>query len=254
MRRFFCTTIPEVGGDFWLDGDEACHAVKVLRLGAGTRVEALDGHGVIAEAVVTAVNRERREERLGCRVEARRVWAPAVNPVHLLVGPPRAKLMGQVVRQATELGVWRLTPVLCAYSVARPDAAGGGLGHWRGEALAAIKQSGNPFLPQLDEPMSFADAVAAVPGPGIFGAPVSAGGGRAFNFPAAGTVLPVWIGPEGGFNEEETAALQAGGHCPLALGRWVLRVETAVTAILGHLNGLAGIKAGHCHADHGPSH
>lgn len=242
MRRFFCTTIPEAGGDLWLDGDEAGHAVKVLRLGAGARIEVLDGHGVTAEAVVTAVSRERREARLGCRVEARRVWAPAPHPIHLLVAPPRAKLMGQVVRQATELGVWRLTPVLCAYSVARPDAEGGGLTHWRGEALAAVKQSGNPFLPQLDEPLTFAEALAVAAGPGIFGAPVTAGGGSSFSFPAAAAVLPVWIGPEGGFNEAETAALLAAGHRPLALGRWVLRVETAVAAILGHLNGLAGSR------------
>lgn len=237
MRRFFCTMIPDVGGDLWLDGDEAGHAAKVLRLGVGDRVELLDGRGVTAEVVVTAVSRERREVRLGCRVEARQVWPTAPHPIHLLVAPPRAKIMGQVVRQATELGVWRLTPVLCAYSVARPDADGGGLAHWRDEAVAAVKQSGNPFLPQLDEPLAFADALVAAPGPGIFGAPVTAGGGSFFTLPAVSTVLPVWIGPEGGFNEVETAALLAAGNRPLALGRWVLRVETAVTAILGHLNG-----------------
>ena len=187
-----------------------------------------------------AVSRERREVRLGCRVEIRRVWPPAPHPIHLLVAPPRAKLMGQVVRQATELGVWRLTPVLCAYSVARPDAEGGGLAHWRGETVAAAKQSGNPFLPQLDEPLTFADALVAAPGPGIFGAPVTTGGGGSFTLPAVSANLPVWIGPEGGFNEVETTALLAAGHRPLALGRWVLRVETAVTAMLGHLNGLLG--------------
>ena len=243
MRRFYSETLPEAGAQLRLGGDEAHHAVKVLRLGAGDPVQLLDGRGTIAEAVVTAVERERRELLLACRIVSRRCCPPPRRPVRLLVAPPRAKLMGQIVRQATELGVCRLTPVLCGFSVARPDAEGGGLAHWREEALAALKQSGNPYLPVLDEPVSFAEAVAGETAPGLFGAPPDPRGTFTGTLPAEGPSLPLWVGPEGGFTEEETARLLAAGHRPLAIGSWILRIETAVAALLGFLQGMAVSEA-----------
>ncbi len=48
----------------------------------------------------------------------------------------------------------------------------------------------------------------------------------------------LWIGPEGGFASEEQAALLEAGAVALTVGRWILRVETAVPALLGRLDGI----------------
>ena len=51
----------------------------------------------------------------------------------------------------------------------------------------------------------------------------------------SGQSLSVFIGPEGGFEEEEVAkALEAGAHA-ITLGRRILRTETAGLAILSVL-------------------
>jgi len=50
--------------------------------------------------------------------------------------------------------------------------------------------------------------------------------------------LALWVGPEGGFSSEEEAALLRIGCQPLTLGQAIMRVETAVPALFGMIQGL----------------
>jgi 16S rRNA (uracil1498-N3)-methyltransferase len=235
VRRFMVEQVPAEGTEVVLSAGEALHAGKVLRLRLGERVDVLDGAGVRAEAVLSQAGVGRRFEGMACRILRRESCPEPPLNLRLYMAPPRARLMGDVVRAATELGVRRLTPILCRFGVARPDA--GALDGWRQDVLAAVKQSGNPFLPVLDAPTGFAEALRDAAEPGVFGAVPrggAAGGGRVCS---PGRCLGVWIGPEGGFTAEEEEALLAKGIVPMAVGPWILRVETAVPALLGRLWG-----------------
>jgi 16S rRNA (uracil1498-N3)-methyltransferase len=235
IRRFIVAQIPEVGEEVVLPEAEALHAGKVLRLRLGERLDLLDGAGVRAEAVLSLAGSGRRFAGLACRVLHREPCREAALTLRLYIAPPRARLMGDVVRAATELGVRRVTPILCAFSVSRPDA--GALDGWRQDVMAAVKQSGNPFLPVLDEPTGFAEALRGAAEPGVFGAVPRGGPQEVASNPLRGNTFGVWIGPEGGFTAAEEEALLAKGFAPLAVGPWVLRVETAVPALLGRLWG-----------------
>ncbi|MBN2449801.1 MAG: 16S rRNA (uracil(1498)-N(3))-methyltransferase [Lentisphaeria bacterium] len=237
IRRFHIETIPAPGEQAHLAPEEAAHAVRVLRLRPGDRVWLLDGAGCRAEAVVEDLGMGRRHEGFCCRVLERVVVAEALPRVRLYVAPPRAALMSQVVRCATELGVRRLTPILCRYGVARPD--GSAVQGWRRDALAAMKQSGNPFLPEIDGPTDLTVCLAGGVEPGVFGAVPEGADGNGPRAPAdLGAWVGVWVGPEGGFTAEEEAALRGAGLRPWSVGHWVLRVETAVPALLGLLAGM----------------
>ncbi|MBQ7177881.1 MAG: RNA methyltransferase, partial [Victivallales bacterium] len=52
---------------------------------------------------------------------------------------------------------------------------------------------------------------------------------------AAQNGAALWIGPEGGFSPEEETALFAKNAVPITVGNWILRVETAVPALLGYM-------------------
>ncbi|MDX9979316.1 MAG: RsmE family RNA methyltransferase, partial [Lentisphaeria bacterium] len=156
--------------------------------------------------------------------------APPSLRIRLYVAPPRGKTTALALRAAVELGVWRITPILCEYGVARPE---GDKASWRAELVAAGKQSGNAFVPELDAPVAFAAALAQA-GPGVFGAVPRSGSPGEKDLPTAGE-LGLWIGPEGGFSAAEEEALHAARLVPLTVGRWILRVETAVPALLGYL-------------------
>ena len=234
-RTFFSTALPPPGSPVELADDEAFHAVNVLRLAAGDAVRLLDGHGGRAEGRISQIAKAGRRFRVTVEIVSReQVPLPACR-LHLYVAPPRAKPMAHVVRASTELGVWVIHPVICRFSVSRPDPADS----WQPEAVAAAKQSGNPFLPAVSPPADFAAALDACRTPGWFGAVVPEGRGSLGQPTPAAAVgdLALWIGPEGGFCNEELDALIGKGFDPLRVGPCILRVETAVAAAIGWLYG-----------------
>jgi 16S rRNA (uracil1498-N3)-methyltransferase len=229
-------SIPAAGEEVALPSAEALHAGKVLRLRPGDRVDLLDGAGTRAEAAISNGGQGRRFDGMACRVLRRDACPEPTLHLRLYIAPPRGGLMGDVVRCATELGVRRISPVLCRFGVSRPEASA--RDGWLHEAVVAAKQSGNPFLPEVDVPRPFAEALREAPEPGVFGAVPRTG--AAVPAVPAGPHVGLWIGPEGGFCEEEENALLARGLVPVTLGPWILRVETAVPALLGRIWGAAG--------------
>jgi 16S rRNA (uracil1498-N3)-methyltransferase len=235
-RNFYISTIPAIGQAIQLDEAEAYHAVKVLRVQPGATLGLLDGLGTRAEMRVTQVDGQRRRTEVAGEVVQRETLAAPAPALHLFIAPPRAKQMTQIIRTAVELGVRRLVPVICEHSVARPEHDEIP-DHWQAEVISAMKQSGNPFATELAKPLMFPDAVRAASMPGCFGAVPTPGATCVAALEAMRQVpaLALWIGPEGGFADAETAALREQGLVPLCVGRWVMRVETAVPALLAIL-------------------
>lgn len=221
-----------MGDDAELTPAESLHAARVLRLKPGDHVELVDGRGGRSRARIVTVNRHPKSPRVIVRCYSKEAEAPPQVPVTLYLAPPRTKQMTSCVRMATELGVARIVPVICDYSVARPGTSA--LRHWEAEAVAAIKQSGNSVLPSIASPRLFGEALAQATTSGIFGDP----DGKTdvdIDFKRVGG-MAVWIGPEGGFTDEEKAQLAASGVHAVRVGHWTLRVETAVPALLGWLS------------------
>lgn len=237
VHRFFCPEIPPDGNTVELTEDEARHAVRVLRLRPGATVVLLDGRGHRAEARVEDVQPGRRRDVVLCQVvSSDRPQAP-IHSVRLCVAPPRGREVFGIIRQATELGVWRISPVLCELGVADPGHRTAGP-HAVAEAVAALKQSGNPFLPVLDPVRPFAQVVAECAPPGYFGDVPRPGAYAPERVDCPPGTVSLWIGPEGGFSKAEKKTLLERGYQPVPLGRWTLRVGTAVTALAGWLAGV----------------
>ena len=227
MHSFFYDGLKTVrpGDAVTLDHDEEKHLFRILRAADGDRVMLLDGHGETAEAEVSG-------KRL---LVLSRVTEPVpALRLHLYLAPPRRQKMEQLLKQAAELGVFRIVTFFSERSVALPA---GENARSRQETLLAeaCKQSGNPFLPVCDGPVKFADAVTdAVTACPLcfFGAPAESGSGRPENLTGD---CAFFVGPEGGFTEAEESRMKQEGFHPLRIGRRILRVETAAVAGLAVL-------------------
>ena len=235
LRCFYCPDLHT--GSVSLPESEALHASKVLRLSAGDRLTLMDGLGHTATAVVETIFR--RGSELVCKVDEVLQSPKPRYGIRLYLAPPRAKIMEQVVRFATELGVARITPILCQYGVSKPD---GSKESWLQTAIVAMKQSRNPWLPILDEPVASNAALASATECSFLGAvPATA---QSCSQPSPEVCrqkgVALWIGPEGGFSPDEEKAIMGQGACTLTVGPCVLRVETAVPALLGALYTLLG--------------
>ena len=241
IRRFHTPDLTASSETLLLPPAEANHALRVLRLGKGDRLQLMNGRGIIADAEIMDLGDSRRPKEAPCRILSLREITPPAHPLTLCVAPPRGKAFDLVLKAAVELGISAIQPILCEYGVARPEDASDS---WQETLVAAMKQSSNPFLPLLLPPMEFSKALESSSGvAGLFGASPAA---EATAFQrltpqTANSIARVWVGPEGGFAPQEEEALLKAGAIPVTLGRCVLRVETAVPALLGCIYGVANL-------------
>jgi 16S rRNA (uracil1498-N3)-methyltransferase len=148
----------------------------------------------------------------------------------------------QVVRDATALGAKRLVVVTTVRSVPKlAERAQARRERWRQIAVAAARQSGRGDVPEVTLPLPLATALEQAPaGRRIVldpGADVPLA--RALDGWSASEPLSALIGPEGGLDDSELEAARAAGFSAVRFGPFVLRTETAATALLGALVALA---------------
>ena len=118
--------------------------------------------------------------------------------------------------------------------------ADGKVKRWNGIAEAAAKQSKRTLIPEVCPVMSFKQALIEASAFDIKLMPYENAEGMAFTRKCISEIKPgarvaIFIGPEGGFSEEEVEAASEAGFVPITLGRRILRTETAGMSVLSML-------------------
>ncbi len=221
MLRLRCEHLKEctVNSSVKLERAEENHLFKVMRAKPGNEIELLDGKG---ERGIAVIGRERE-----IILRSRHTESFPGRRIHLYIAPPRRQKMDQLLHAAAELGVYRIVPVLCEYSVAEPDADS--VERWNMVMFESCKQSGNVYLPQIETPVPFEKAIvdSAEKCDLVFTGSPYADKTDLQNLPGE---IGFFVGPEGGFSAQETAAMEKAGFRFLRIGPWILRVETAAIA------------------------
>lgn len=236
MARLTQVLTPPPDRDGWIkvEGDEAAHLLRVLRLGSGDRFIGFDGSGSGWEVEIAEV----QKGSLRGKVEKQLVEMPERPRITLGVGAVKASRMDWAVEKAAELGAVQFIPLDTVRSVVEPGA--GKVRRWRGIALAAAKQSHHLTLMQVDEPIKFSDFINKALPPILFcdviDSPLASIAGRI----GSTDKLTILIGPEGGWDDREREAAIAQGAIPFPLGTHILRTETAVAAALATIRALLG--------------
>lgn len=243
MHRFYLAPADCQGTKLSLRDREAHHALHVLRLRRGERVEVLNGEGQILDCVVA----EPGHDRLELSVHDRRSVPPLPCQITLAQAIPKGKLFDAIIQKATELGVFRIVPLVTERVVGKIDAnlEDRKLEKWKSVAIEAIKQCGSAWLPRVEAPATIKQFLSWQPTMDLamvgslrddrrhpricFEDVVRA---RA-KMPAS---VSIAIGPEGDFTPSELCALQSAGALPITLGPLVLRTETAAIYCLSIIN------------------
>ncbi|GAA4361922.1 16S rRNA (uracil(1498)-N(3))-methyltransferase [Hymenobacter saemangeumensis] len=222
MHTFFA---PDLSGPtYTLPEDESKHAVRVLRLAAGDAVELLDGRGGRYQAAVADAN----PKRCQLRISAHEQLPPRPYFTHVAVAPTKnLDRMEWFVEKAVEVGVERISFLRCARSERRELK----LERLEKIAVSALKQSGQTWLPQLDELTDFAAFIKAAAPATTFIAHLEEGERTDLKqVVAAAPQCCVLIGPEGDFTPAEIEQALGLGIKPVTLGESRLRTETAALA------------------------
>lgn len=236
MHFFFREGIPlKTGAKIALAEEDINHAFRVLRLNPGEEVVIADGRGLAMRGQVAAVS---AREILVDLKAGEQLYEP---PLKIILCPALLKgdKMDLVIRQAVELGVYRIAPLVSARSIVQP-ARGcyeNRLKRWQAIARSSAAQCRRAFLPRVEPLRNLAElieearlALIVVPWEEERSQPLAAlelKEPHKFN-----QGLFLLIGPEGGFEAQEVEELKRGGAVIVSLGPRIMRSDTAAAAAL----------------------
>lgn len=238
----FLVAPEDVGhGAFALKGPEAFHVVKVMRLAIGAELELFDGKGGRFLGVIETIGADGSVAgKVTKTVKADDALVTVKLDVYL--GLLKASHWDEALDQCVQLGVASVTPLLTPRTVVllhEVERAKSKLERWSRLVMAAAKQCGRADLPPVREPVQFRDAIRALKDKGLVlvawegmkGSSAAESIGPALRaLKATGGSVSLFIGPEGGFSDEEVELARAEGAVVFGLGPRTLRAETAAAA------------------------
>jgi len=251
LRLFYADASWIAGEAARLEGEEAAHLSRVLRMKPGERCRFATEGGEEYLVELTAVSARRAEARVIERLPA---GPPA--PLSIRLGLPllRGERFEGVLEKGAELGVDAFHPLALARCEARipPGRAEARARRWSRILREAAKQSGRVPPPRvcgaagLD---SFLRETEDCPlkllgwlGEGSL--PLAGALAQAPPRPEGQTLrVALLTGPEGDLTPEEGQAARAAGFLPVGLGPRVLRADTAPLALVAILQHALGEMA-----------
>jgi 16S rRNA (uracil1498-N3)-methyltransferase len=229
-------------GQVRLAGDEAHHLLRVRRLRPGASLVLLDGGGRCWSGVL----RSRPDGPVAEELEEEFPETEAGLKLILLQGILHERdRMETVIRQATELGVARIVPVVTSLCQRGSHWLQKGADErWKRIAASAVKQCGRLRVPEMEPPRTLEEVLE---GGGAEPRLILDPGGQApasVLTGAAPSRVEVLVGPEGGLTAEERCRAVEAGFQAMRLGPRTLRADTAaaaaVTAVMTAWGDLAG--------------
>lgn len=227
LQRLTITDSQRSGHQIQLTESQQHYLGRVLRLREGNQFIAMNGQG---QGWLATLQSDRATAELLHTVDLQTELPITLT---LLMALPKTG-MDDVVRQATEIGVTAIQPILSQRTLLQPSPQK--LDRWRRIAQEAAEQSERQFIPEILAPQSWQAALQTW----------TSDESRCYFCEARGTPPPlltcllsdraaletapsliVATGPEGGWTEEELQQAIAAGYQPVSLGARILRAVTA---------------------------
>lgn len=222
MHLFYTPDITPSHPQYFLNEEESKHAVRVLRLEAGSPVQLIDGKGGLYTAEIKDAHPKRTILQItGVTTE----YQKRNHYLHIAIAPTKnLDRLEWFLEKATEIGIDEISLIICQRSE-RKEA--------KTERLdkiitSAIKQSLKAYHPVLNEPIAFNKFLTQPFNGQKFIAHCE--DRHKTNLQAElqkhGRYL-ILIGPEGDFSPTEIDAALDNGYKAITLGESRLRTETA---------------------------
>lgn len=237
MQKLFVDYVPQ--GEVLLDREQTRHIIKSLRMRQGDMLFLSCGDGFDYGCMIEDCSGD--NARLTVCYAQPNESEPTVK-VSLFQGVPKGDKMEDIIQKCTELGVREITPTLTHRSVSRPDEKAAAKKNQRYQkiALEASQQSGRGTVPVINKMDSLKNAVKN--DESALKILFYEGGGEPLKNIIDKDVksVSVYIGPEGGFEQEEVEYLKEQGAVVASLGKRILRTQTAPVCALTAIMLLTG--------------
>lgn len=239
MSRFFIGREAFGEDSVIISGEDVNHIRKVLRLQPGEVITVCDGEGKEYSARIELL--EANYVKAGI-VGMRECDTEPPVEITLFQGVPKSDKMDYVIQKSIELGVNAIVPVLTDRTVVKISTkkdCDAKTARWQRISLEAAKQCNRGIIPVVSEPVPFKKALESSKNYGQAFIPYEKEKSSRLKdivkFDSGTKRIAVFIGPEGGFTEEEVAMAKECNIKPVTLGPRILRTETAGIAVLSIL-------------------
>jgi 16S rRNA (uracil1498-N3)-methyltransferase len=220
MQLFYVPNVAE--NEIVLDETESKHAIRVLRLNVGDKIQVVNGKGGFFLAEITQPHPKKCKLSI---LESHTEFGKRRFNLHMAIAPTKnIDRFEWFLEKGTEIGIDEITPVLCEHSerkTIKPDRLEKIL-------VSAMKQSVKAYLPKLNPMVSFNEFLIKNEGEQKYIAHCNEGEKEHLqNEVEKEKSVTILIGPEGDFSPEEVEQAKKNGFCEISLGSSRLRTETA---------------------------
>ena len=221
-----------------LRGPSAHHALTVLRFRVGHEIILCDGMGVDYVGRMVSYTDKPATITFSLLSSTPSIPEPPVQ-ITLYQGIPKGDKMEWIIEKCIEVGVHKIVAVCTSRSVVKIKDAIKKKERFMRVAESAASQCMRGIIPEIVGPIHFGEAIE-------YGEEDSThiiayeNEKEASIKSALSKMRPqpvsLWIGPEGGFAEDEIAALKSKkAACTVSLGSRILRTETAGIVALSQI-------------------
>ena len=222
-----------------ITGSDVNHIKNVLRMRQGETILISAGDNLEYTCLVSEME---AEEVIADISYVQEVGMELPSKIYLFQGLPKSDKMEMIIQKAVELGAYAIVPVETRRCVVKLDEkkALKKTARWQQIAESAAKQSKRMLIPQVKQVMGWRDALALAKELDVLLIPYELAKGIKETREILSNIKPgqsvgIFIGPEGGFEEEEVQAAMEAGAKPVTLGKRILRTETAGMTMLSIL-------------------
>ena len=236
MPKFFVPKENIHNNEIVINNDDVAHIKRVLRANIGDELILCDGQGVNYQTEIFQIFDKQILLKVISSIKAD---TESNIEVTIFQGLPKASKMDYIIQKTTELGVVNIVPCKMARSVSKIENAKDAkkkCERWQKISEEAAKQSGRGIIPQIYEPVDFKVAVKMMKDYDLAFAPYECEEENKLKNVLCSKesvkTIAFMIGPEGGFDLEETEILKTNSIPTVTLGKRILRTETAGEAVL----------------------
>ena len=230
LNQFFVSHLPS-SGEVIVDGDEAHHALKVLRIKEGERIRLSDGVKSFAEVEVKSIGKS----QFTCLIKSYGEVAPTRIHLTVVQALPKSDRIRETLELLTEGGVSEIIPWQAERSIAQWQSDSES--KWNSAVREASKQSRRVVIPKVSPRKNSLDVMAALVAADcvlVFHESETQPLSHVLEKISTKNIfrLALIIGPEGGISERELAEFLAGGAIAVRMGEPIFRAAHAGVAAL----------------------
>ena len=236
MYRFYHSNSLDLNQIIILDEFASHHALRVMRVKVNDPLILFNGDGFDYKGQVNGINKKTISVEILSKEKNSNESPISIN---LFQSISSNEKMDMVIQKATELGVSSIQPIFSSRSTIKLslDRIKKRLIHWRQVSISACEQSGRSKIPTIRSPIGFdqiTEEIKITNSLNLVLHPDSLE--QSSNLPQKYSGdINIFIGPEGGFSQDEVLLLKKQNCINIQLGPRILRTETAPLAIIAIL-------------------